>query len=98
MEVDIKLEGQKATVLIEGRIDSSTAPELEKKICKVIKKVNDMVLDFEKVEYITSAGLRVILGASKVLSEKGKLLIINTSDVIKEIFDMTGFSSVVEID
>lgn len=98
MEVDIKLEGQKATVLIEGRIDSSTAPELEKRICKVIKKVNDMVLDFEKVEYITSAGLRVILGASKVLSEKGKLLIINTSDVIKEIFDMTGFSSVVEID
>lgn len=98
MEVDIKLEGQKATVLIEGRIDSSTAPELEKKICKIIKKVNDMVLDFEKVEYITSAGLRVILGASKVLSEKGKLLIINTSDVIKEIFDMTGFSSVVEID
>lgn len=98
MEVDIKLEGQKATVLIEGRIDSSTAPELEKKISKVIKKVNDIVLDFEKVEYITSAGLRVILAASKALSEKGKLLIINTSDVIKEIFDMTGFSTVVEID
>lgn len=98
MEVNVKLEEQKAILTIEGRIDSSTAPELEKRISKIIKNVNDMVLDFEKVEYITSAGLRVILAASKSISEKGKLLIINTTNIIKEIFDMTGFSSVVDID
>lgn len=98
MEVTIIENEGLATVKIEGRIDTSTAPSLEKKLGKVTKKTSNICLDFEKVEYITSAGLRVVLATSKQVSQEGKLTIINTSPVIKEIFDMTGFSTVVDID
>ena len=98
MEVNIIENEGTATVKIEGRIDTSTAPALERKLGKIVKKINNVCLDFEKVEYITSAGLRVVLATSKQVSEKGKLTIVNSSPVVKEIFDMTGFSSVVDID
>ena len=98
MEIEIVEKENKATLFIKGRIDTSTAPNLEKKINKLIKNINELILDFEKVEYITSAGLRVILAASKAMLAKGKFQILNSSPVIKEIFDMTGFSSIVEID
>lgn len=98
MKIEIVKEENFAKILIEGRIDTQTAGTFDKEIRKVMKKINNICLDFKKVEYITSAGLRVILAVSKELNGKGKLTIINTSSLIKEIFDMTGFSEVVEVD
>lgn len=98
MKIEIVKEENFAKILIEGRIDIQTAGTFDKEIRKVMKKINNICLDFKKVEYITSAGLRVILAVSKELNGKGKLTIINTSSLIKEIFDMTGFSEVVEVD
>lgn len=98
MKTEIIKEENRAVVLIEGRIDTQTAASFEKEIKKVLKKFDNICLDFKKVEYITSAGLRVVLAVSKELNGRGELKIINTSPIIKEIFDMTGFSEVVEID
>ncbi len=98
MKIEIIKEENSAKILIEGRIDTQTAGAFDKEIRKVMKKISNICLDFKNVEYITSAGLRVILAVSKELNGKGKLTIINTSSLIKEIFDMTGFSEVVEVD
>ena len=82
---------------IEGRIDSITAPDFEKEVVS-LGEVNEVTFDFEKVEYISSAGLRVLLKAQKSIGKKGKVRVINANDDIKEIFEMTGFEDVITIE
>lgn len=97
MKVDKKTNGKKLTVAIEGRVDTTTAPDLEKEIKGSIENISDLVLDFEKVEYISSAGLRVLLSTQKIMNRQGEMSLINVSSDIMEILDVTGFSDILTI-
>lgn len=97
MKVDKKTNGKKLTVTIEGRVDTTTAPDLEKEIKGSIENISDLVLDFEKVEYISSAGLRVLLSTQKIMNRQGEMSLINVSSDIMEILDVTGFSDILTI-
>lgn len=82
---------------IEGRIDTTTAPVLEEEIKQSVSDVSELVMDFEKVEYISSAGLRVLLSTQKVMNKQGAMSLINVSEEVKEVFDITGFSDILTI-
>lgn len=98
MLVEKKLTGEKLTIYVTGRVDTVTAPELEKVITESVQGVRTLILDFKKLEYISSAGLRVVLAAQKLMSKQGKLTLVNVSKDIKDIFDMTGFSEILDIE
>lgn len=85
------------TIVIEGRLDTVTAPELDKIISEDLESVSDLVLDLAKLEYISSAGLRVILKAQKLMNTKGSMSVANANDDVMEIFDITGFSDILTI-
>ena len=82
---------------IDGMIDANTASETDMMIQSCIKQTDDLTLDLKGVEYISSAGLRVILNAENAMEEKGSLTLINVNDELKEIFDYTGFLSILTI-
>lgn len=90
-------EGEKLLLQIEGRLDTTTAPQLEEELKNSIEGVTDLTLDFEKLEYVSSAGLRVLLGAQKIMNKQGKMVIINVCDDINEVFEITGFSDILTI-
>lgn len=88
---------EQLVIAIEGRLDTSTAPQLEKFLSENTDGIKDMVIDMAKLAYISSAGLRVILGAHKKMSDIGKMKIINICDEVMEVFDMTGFTDILVI-
>ncbi|WP_028504794.1 STAS domain-containing protein [Ruminococcus sp. FC2018] len=94
MTINKESKGSKLTMAIQGRVDTTTAPELDKQLRESIDGVTDLILDFTKVEYVSSAGLRVLLSAQKIMNKQGQMKLIGVSDDIKEIFDITGFSEI----
>jgi len=98
MNVVKNLDGNKLTVKLEGRLDTTTAPELEAAIKDELEKADDLVFDFVDLEYISSAGLRVLLSTQKVMMKKGGMVITNARDEIKEVFDITGFADILNIE
>ena len=86
------------TLALVGRLDTVTAPELEAEISTILPTAESLVLDMEKLEYISSAGLRVILKTQKALTQKAGLKLINVSDDVREVFDITGFSDFLNIE
>jgi anti-sigma B factor antagonist len=86
------------TAEISGRVDTTTSPALENELKESFDKCKNMVLDFANVEYISSAGLRVLLSAHKTMSKKGGMKLINVSEDIMEIFEVTGFSEILDIE
>ena len=92
------IEGSKATFALEGRLDTNTAVELEAALQPVTDTVDELVFDFEGVEYISSAGLRVLLANYKAFSKKGGMEVIHVKEMIMEIFDVTGFSDILTIE
>ena len=86
------------TIGLEGRLDTSTAPELEKYMEDCIAEINDLVLDFGKLEYISSAGLRVILKIYKNISKKGSMKLVNVNETVAEVLDITGFTDFLDIE
>ena len=86
------------TLALVGRLDTVTAPELEAEISTILPTAESLVLDMEKLEYISSAGLRVILKTQKALTQKAGLKLINVSDDVREVFDITGFSDFLTIE
>jgi anti-sigma B factor antagonist len=98
LNIEKKTDGQTLTVSLEGRLDTTTAPQLEKELKEALDSADSLALDFEKLEYISSAGLRVLLAAQKVMSKKGGMTIRHVSDVIMEIFEVTGFSDILTIE
>lgn len=86
------------TVAPEGRLDTVTAPELEKDLKGSLDGINDLVMDFSHLEYISSAGLRVLLSLFKIMSKKGSMKIVNINDIVREVFDVTGFSDILNIE
>ena len=98
MKIEHKENGTELTVALEGRLDTTTAPELEADLKISLDGLTVLILDFEKLEYISSAGLRVLLSAQKVMNRQGTMKVIHVGEVIKEIFDVTGFSDILTIE
>lgn len=82
---------------LNGRLDTTTAPELEKELESALQGVNELTLDFAGLDYISSAGLRVLLSAQKTMSRQGSMTIKNVNEIIMEIFEVTGFSDILTI-
>jgi anti-sigma B factor antagonist len=85
------------TIKLAGRLDTTTAPEMEEELKKSLDGVTTLAIDCTELEYISSAGLRVLLSAQKIMNKQGNMIIRNASDEIKEIFDITGFSDILTI-
>jgi anti-sigma B factor antagonist len=83
---------------LEGRLDTVTAPELEESLQEALEETNDLVLDFEKLDYISSAGLRVLLSAQKIIGNQGTMKVTHVNDTIMEIFEVTGFNEILTIE
>ena len=96
MEIKKTENGSVMTIALEGRLDTTTAPELQKEISS-LGNVSELILDFEKLAYISSAGLRVLMVAHKGMSDKDGLKIVNVNDDVKEVFEITGFDSILNI-
>lgn len=98
MQINKNFTGATLTLEIEGRIDTTTAPALEAELKhSVTSDVQNLILDFAKVEYISSAGLRVLLAAQKVMKKQGTMIVQHVNDVIMEVFEVTGFSDILTI-
>ena len=95
MNVVKKLDGDKFELKVEGRLDTTTAPELDEEIKAAIDDVKELVFDFGKLEYISSAGLRVILSAQKIMNGQGEMQIINACELVRSVFVITGMDKLV---
>ena len=91
-------EGEKLTVALEGRLDTTTAPELEGALNESLTGIQALTLDFEKLNYISSAGLRVLLSAQKTMNGRDGMTLIHVGEAISEIFEVTGFSDILTIE
>jgi anti-sigma B factor antagonist len=98
MNINKVLEGKKLELEIVGRLDTITAPELDAMIKQNIDEIDCLVLNFKGVEYISSAGLRVLLATQKSMSKKGKMIIKEVNDTVMEIFNITGFVDILTIE
>ena len=98
LTINKSIDGSKALFALEGRLDTVTAPDLEKELKDSLDGITELQLDFAKLEYISSAGLRVLLSTQKIMEKQGKMKFINVSDIIMEIFDVTGFSEILTIE
>ena len=97
LKIEKKSEGTKDTVLLSGRLDTTTAPELEAFMEKKLKDTQELVFDLTDLEYISSAGLRVLLKVQKYMNKKGDFKLTHVSEVIEEIFEITGFNDILTI-
>ena len=89
---------QSLTIALEGRLDTTTAPQLEAELKSCLNGVDALVMDMEKLDYISSAGLRVLLAAQKQMAKQGEMKVIHVSESIMEIFEVTGFSDILTIE
>ena len=98
MTIEKILNGEVATLVVAGRLDSQTAPELEKEFDSISAELKELTFDMSGLEYVSSAGLRVILKAQKVMNSKGSMKLIGVNDSIMEVFDITGFLDILTIE
>ena len=98
MTIEIKRNAEVTTIEIVGRLDTTTAPELDKTINEDTADVKNLVLNFKGLEYISSAGLRVLLGAQKKMQKVGTMKLVNVCEEVMEVFEMTGFSDILTIE
>lgn len=90
--------GSTLTITVEGRLDTVTAPDLEKEINASIADVKELILDFAGLDYISSAGLRVLLSAQKKMAAQGSMKVVHVNDVVNEVFNITGFCDILTIE
>lgn len=98
MTITKTLNGNELNIALEGRLDTVTAPELEEEIKASLDGVESLILDFAALEYISSAGLRVLLSAQKAMNAKGTMKVLNVNETIMEIFEVTGFSDILTVE
>ena len=97
MTISKNLEGEKLTILLDGRLDTTTSPALEAELKDALTGITELVFDFEKLEYISSAGLRILLASQKIMNKQGSMVIKNVNEVIAEVFEVTGFADILTI-
>ncbi|MBR5931185.1 MAG: STAS domain-containing protein [Lachnospiraceae bacterium] len=98
MTINKELDGTTLTVAVAGRLDTNTAPELEEELMNSLSDVKVLVLDFEGLEYISSAGLRILLSAHKIMSKQDGMKVRNVNQAIQDILDITGFTDILTIE
>ena len=97
LNITKNIENGKAVFALEGRLDTVTAPGLEQTLKESLHGVSDLTFDFEGLEYISSAGLRVLLTAQKAMTGNGEMKIVHVNDIVAEVFEVTGFSEILNI-
>ena len=98
MTINKQQNGTTLTIALEGRLDTMTAPELEAEVNKSLEGVDSLIMDFAKLDYISSAGLRVLLSAHKAMSGKGGMKVTNVNEIVQEVFEVTGFADILNIE
>ena len=98
MTIEIKRNAEEIVLEIVGRLDTTTAPALDKTINENVNDIKKLTLDFKGLEYISSAGLRVLLGAQKNMQKIGEMKVINVCESVMEVFEMTGFADILVIE
>ena len=98
MTIEIKKNADELVLEITGRLDTITAPALDKTINENLGEIKSLILDFKNVEYISSAGLRVLLSTQKNLQQKGTMKLKNVREEVMEVFEMTGFADILNIE
>lgn len=98
MNTNVEKTGEMLTLKIEGRLDTTTAPMLENTLNEQTEGIKDLVLDMNELEYISSAGLRVLLAAQKKMSKVGTMKLVGVCDAVMEVFEMTGFADILVIE
>ena len=98
MTMEIKRKGQETTIKIAGRLDTTTAPVLDKTVTEDLGDTKDLILDIKGLEYISSAGLRVLLGAQQKMQEIGSMKVINVCEEVMDVLEMTGFADILVIE
>ncbi len=98
MTINKNQNGNELTIALEGRLDTTTAPQLDDDLKSSLDGVESLIFDFSKLEYISSAGLRVLLSAQKVMNKQGSMVVKNVSEEINEIFEVTGFIDILTIE
>ena len=98
MTIEIKKHAKETTIEVVGRLDTITAPVLEKTIGENISEIETLILDFKGLEYISSAGLRVLLGAQKKMQKLGSMKLTGVCDEVMEVLEMTGFADILTIE
>ena len=98
MTIEKKMNNESATLIVSGRLDTQTAPELENELDAVLTGLKELTFDFKDLEYVSSAGLRVILNAQKAMNAQGSMKLTGVNDSIMEVFDITGFLDILTIE
>jgi anti-sigma B factor antagonist len=98
MIIEIKKNEEASVIEIVGRLDTTTAPSLEKTINEDVGDAKNLILDFKGLEYISSAGLRVLLGAQKKMQKIGSMKLVNVSEDVMDVFEITGFADILTIE
>lgn len=98
MTIEKNVNGTELTLTLAGRLDTTTAPQLETELKRSINGIESLVMNFVTLEYLSSAGLRVLLAAQKVMNKQGKMVIRNVNETISEVFEITGFSDILTIE
>ena len=98
LKITKQADGSTLTVKVEGRVDSNTAVELDRALNSALDGITKLILDFERLEYISTAGLRALLIAQKTMNQQGTIVIRNVSGAVKEIFEVTGFTDMLTIE
>ena len=98
MNIQKTVSGTTLTVALEGRLDTTTAPKLEEKLLGSVDGITRLVFDVEKLEYISSAGLRVLLAMQKLMNQQGEMVLQNVNEAVMEVSEVTGFSDILRIE
>lgn len=96
MTIDKKLNGSKLTISVGGRLDTTTSPELEAQLD--LNGITDLTFDMKELDYVSSAGLRLLLKAQKQMNTQGDMRLVNVNDIVMEVFEVTGFSSILKVE
>ena len=98
MKIIKQQDGGILTITLEGRMDIATAPDLEKEIKDSLDGVTELVMDFARLDYISSAGLRVLLAANKTMMKQGSMKVVHANEMVMEVFEVTGFADILTIE
>ncbi len=98
MKITQQKDGNTLTIALEGRLDTTTSPELESALSTALDDVDSLIMDFGELAYLSSAGLRVLLSTQKRMNKQGSMTVKNVNETIMEVFDITGFTDILTIE